>query len=35
VRILILYNTDKGADEIEHVYIRGAEDLRSDLSGTR
>jgi chorismate mutase len=35
IRILILYNTDKRADEITHVYIRGARDLRSDLSGTR
>ncbi|UCG82963.1 MAG: chorismate mutase [Dehalococcoidia bacterium] len=35
IRILILYNTEKGADEIVHVYIKGASDLRSDLSGTR
>jgi chorismate mutase len=35
VRILILYNTDKGADAIEHVYVKGAKNLRSDLSGTR
>jgi chorismate mutase len=35
VRILILYNTEKSADEIVHVYIKGASDLRSDLSGTR
>lgn len=35
IRILILHNTDKGADEIVHVYIKGAKDLRTDLSGTR
>ena len=35
IRILILHNTDKGADGIAHVYIRGAKDLRTDLSGTR
>ena len=35
IRILIMQNTDKGADEIVHVYIRGAKDLRTDLSGTR
>jgi len=35
LRILILYNTEKSADEIVHVYVKGASDLRSDLSGTR
>ncbi len=35
IRILILYNTDKGASDIVHVYIKGARDLRADLSGTR
>ena len=35
LRILILYNTEKSADEIVHVYAKGASDLRSDLSGTR
>ena len=35
IRILIQYNTDKRADEIVHVYIKGASNLRSDLSGTR
>ena len=29
LRILILFNTEKRADEIVHVYIRGAEALRS------
>jgi chorismate mutase len=35
IRILILYNTDKSAAEIAHVYVKGAKDLRADLSGTR
>jgi len=35
LRIMILYNTEKSADEIVHVYVKGASDLRSDLSGTR
>jgi len=35
IRIMILYNTEKSADDIVHVYIKGASDLRSDLSGTR
>ena len=30
VRILIHWNTDKRANEIRHVYIRGAEKLRPD-----
>ncbi len=30
VRVLIYWNTSKAADEIEHVYIRGAEKLRPD-----
>ncbi len=29
IRILILYNTEKSADEIEHIYIRGAKNLRN------
>jgi chorismate mutase len=28
LRIMILYNTEKNADEIVHVYIRGAVNLR-------
>jgi chorismate mutase len=33
LRILILYNTEKDAGEIVHVYIRGTENLRkNDLS---
>jgi len=35
IRILILYNTDKSAAEITHVYVNGAENLRSDLTGTK
>ena len=31
LRILILFNTEKKAEEIEHVYIRGAEVLRQGL----
>ncbi len=29
LRILILFNTEKGAEEIVHVYIREARELRS------
>jgi len=32
VRILMLVNTTKTADEVRHVYLRGAERLRPDLS---
>lgn len=32
LRILILYNTEKSADEIVHIYIRGATKLKSGLS---
>lgn len=32
IRILIHWNTDKSADEIQHVYIKNAADLRPDLS---
>lgn len=35
VRILVLYNTERSANEIVHVYIKGASNLRSDLSGTK
>ena len=31
IRILIHWNTSKGIDEIQHVYMRGAEKLRPDL----
>lgn len=32
VRILIHWNTDKPADEIRHVYVKKASNLRPDLS---
>ena len=31
LRILILLNTEKSAKDIVHVYIKGAENLRSDI----
>jgi chorismate mutase len=31
IRILIHWNTTKGIDELQHVYMRGAERLRPDL----
>ncbi len=32
IRILLHWNTEKPADEIHHVYIKGAVNLRPDLS---
>ena len=32
IRILILWNTEKAQNEIQHVYINGAAKLRPDLS---
>ena len=32
VRILIHWNTEKSAQEIEHVYIKGAVNLRPDIA---
>ena len=32
VRVLLHWNTEKSADEIVHVYIKGAGQLRPDLS---
>lgn len=32
VRILLHWNTDKSSADIRHIYIRGAEVLRPDLS---
>ncbi len=32
IRILMLVNTTKTLDEIQHVYLRGAEQLRPDLT---
>ncbi len=31
IRVMIQINTDKNLDEINHVYLRGAEKLRPDL----
>ena len=33
LRMLILFNTEKRAEEIVHVYVRGAQGLRSGISG--
>ena len=33
LRVLIVVNTEKSQEEIRHVYLRGAEVLRKDLSG--
>ena len=35
LRVLILYNTKKRADEIVHVYIRGATELKADVSNSK
>lgn len=32
LRILILWNTEKGAGEISHIYLKGAKGLRPDLT---
>lgn len=32
LRILMLWNTEKSADEISHVYLKGAKELRPDLT---
>jgi len=34
LRVLILYNTEKTAGEMVHVYIKGAENLRADGFGS-
>lgn len=34
VRILLHVNTDKGAHDVNHIYIRGARALRPDLSSS-
>ena len=34
IRILILVNTDREPEELVHVYLKGAVDLRSDGPGT-
>lgn len=33
IRVLIHWNTDKSADQVVHVYIRGAENLRDLTRG--
>lgn len=33
IRILVLYNTDKSAQEIKHVYIKNAVNLRPSRNG--
>lgn len=35
LRILLLCNTEKSADEIVHIYIRGATELKSGSSETK
>ena len=32
IRVMIMWNTEKAQDEIQHVYIHGAKILRPDLS---
>lgn len=32
IRILLHWNTEKAADEVVHVYVKGASSLRPDLS---
>lgn len=32
IRVLILWNTDKGQKEIRHIYLHGATVLRQDLA---
>ena len=32
IRVLLHWNTDRSADQIVHVYIKGAAKLRSDIS---
>ncbi|MCX7709611.1 MAG: chorismate mutase [Clostridia bacterium] len=32
IRVLVQFNSEKGLDEIKHVYLKGAKVLRPDLS---
>jgi chorismate mutase len=32
IRVLVHWNTEKGQQEIEHIYLRGARSLRPDLA---
>ena len=34
IRVLLTANTSKKQDEIKHIYLRGAKNLRKDLSNT-
>ena len=33
VRLLMHFHSERGLDEVEHVYLDGAESLRDDLGG--
>jgi len=35
VRVLVLWNTDKSAKEVRHIYLRGARTLRADIKSDR
>ncbi len=35
IRVLALWNTDKAQDEVQHVYLREAKQLRPDLVASR
>ena len=35
IRVLVLHNTDRSAEDIVHVYNRGAAGLRTDMRNTR
>jgi chorismate mutase len=35
VRVLLLYNTDRGQKEMRHAYLRGARAIKQDLDATR
>lgn len=32
IRVLILWNTNNGLDQVKHIYLRGADQLRPDLA---
>jgi chorismate mutase len=32
IRVLLLWNTDRLATQVRHVYLRGAQSLRPDLT---
>ena len=35
IRVLLLYNTERGQNEMRSAYLRGAEAIRADLEKTR